>query len=579
MIHITTFAGMKPAVSNWLLPPHMATEAHNARLQDGTLQAFGAPTLVTTAAYAVLGMYLPSDGANGEVADLVTFPYPVSVTEGPGPGVGSHWDHLIVWPLNGDAPFRQNRYTASLRYPLIVPGPTKTLNCVITSTNGDSIDPEERSYTYTWVDQFNVESPPAPPSTPFVCRDGDYITITNFDAPPSNAVYMRLYRNSVHMEMGDKDAPFGSSFQLVEEISLPLASPTYIDTLRLYLLTYGTLQTLDNQAPLAMGGVVLTHEGYYVGFSDSEMFVSERHEPHNWPEKNRVELPDTIVGLVAYTHVAARYGHIMTHDLVYVMTTGRPYRVSVAWHQGPDNTSETNVQPVAFDEVYRCLDKHATCKTNDGATYISDKGVVTLQFQGPAVLSHKEFGEDYFGQYAPNLMTWMNGRLYATSNPSGRGFIMDDRKGEEGGKDLGDLVTIDLDAIVLHPGHDGRIYYARGQNVYSWNTADRPMTYRWRSKLFRSPELISLGAAVIKADFGTPITFRLFIDGQAVSVYERTVMSSRPFKLPSLHKSLLWQIELEGSSVVREVHVASTIRDLAAMNTAPQRDQKERANA
>lgn len=559
------FGGIIPGTSARLLPAANGTVAHNVRLIDGSLQPEPAPGLVRTEAYEIKDIYVPAAGEC--CAAPLTFPHCASVTEPADPGACCGFDHVVVWDhCNGY--YRQDR-CGTTKYPLVVDAPTKTLVATLTG-QGTTTVADARSYTYTWVDQFGTESQPAPPTAPVQARDGDVFELSNFGDPPANAVAVRIYRTSSEFEgfksaSKDTTQPVGTTFQLVEELTLPLAGGTYTDTRRLKDIEFGTLTTHEQcPPPGCMDQVVLTDQGYHVGFHGNELYVSERNEPGNWPQKYQVTLPDKIVAIVAH------------HDVVLVGTTGQPYRVSIGFKPDRDQ-ADAEVTPVPLDGMYPCLQRQTMVATEFGALYVSHLGLIEVRAVGTTVA--KNVTEDLIGRQewpkvAPNIAAWYNGAYYGVRAPSGKGFrlefpTMRDRAGSTTSFDMTagvtqhgvQLTTFDMPAAVIHAGRDGWLYCASGKELHRWAAGPAKMTYRWRSKVFQFWRLDRLGAVQILGDFGKPLEFRLMSAGTLV--YSRTVNSSAPFRLPAHCARYEWQFELSGTTRVFAVKAAATIEELS----------------
>ena len=87
-------------------------------------------------------------------------------------------------------------------------------------------------------------------------------------------------------------------------------------------------------------------------------------------------------------------------------------------------------------------------------------------------------------------------------------------------------------------------------------------TYKWKSKVFYSPKPQNMAAAQIFGDQSpaTPLIFRMYCDG--VLQYETNIEDERPFRLPGGFLAETFEFEFEGTTTVRDFHVASTMREL-----------------
>lgn len=86
------------------------------------------------------------------------------------------------------------------------------------------------------------------------------------------------------------------------------------------------------------------------------------------------------------------------------------------------------------------------------------------------------------------------------------------------------------------------------------------MTYRWRSKMFVFPGRTTLAAAKVVTCGCGDLIFRLYERGR--EVFATYVCNSEPFRLPPNIVGVEFQVELQGTAEVHEVHVASSMREL-----------------
>ncbi|MFZ1491149.1 MAG: hypothetical protein WAS51_14520 [Ilumatobacteraceae bacterium] len=579
-IRVLRFGGIRPALTDKHLAGENATVAHNCELRDGSLRPFKKPLLVRTEDYDIKAIHRPYSAAACCPA-VRTWDHCVSVTHPPLPGECSNFAYYLAWHHGcKNTPADRVDPCSSTTWPLVVPHPAFAPRISLAKdtdqdnnhqgalwnypgpdqASGATQDPfaveyyqgpDARSYVYTWVDIFGIESAPSPPSQQVLAYDTQWWQISGFDTPPPNAVCMRLYRTSASMETGSRpNIPLQTSFQLVDELPLPIAGNTYIDQRRLVDIAWGTLQTIEQcDPPCCFEQVIEVESSFHVAFRGNTIWVSERHEPHNWPEKGRVELPHRIIGLANNL------------DRVYIATTGQPYRMNVAFAKSGD-TADYVVEPVAFNEMLPCLQQQTMVPSTRGAMYLSKRGLVHLMETGPAVVAtNQRFDEDNFLQYAGNIAAWFRGKYVMTRSPVGRGVFVDFKDNSEGVLELGDIVTADLDADVLHAGSDDRLYFSKGPRLYTWDEGYEPMTYRWRSKIYRFDQVTSLAAFKVVGQFGPPVKFRLWASGRLV--HEREVTRSCPLRLPSFGRHIEYQFELEGTTRIDEVHLATSVAELS----------------
>lgn len=557
-----TFDGMKPAVDTLNARVQQAQLAKNMSLRTSTIRPIREPTPRVANRHfgnadVVRDVYRLSD-TDACCGGPVTFDKASSVLVAPDPGHCNGFEGVVVFPCNGDDPYRYFKCEDEI-YPLVVPQPQRVLSVTLTSQGTKYLNPQgvqagdERSYTYTWVDRFGVESPPAAPSAPVYSFDDQEFTLAGFDAAPTNAVCLRVYRTTPSFEGSGADTPqFDTDFHLVSEVDLTDGSFTgaFVDNFATEDMAFGSLLTDEDCPPPRMDQVVLTEAGHAVGFRKNQLFVSERHELHNWPEKFRVELPHRIVGIVAF------------YDWVFVGTSGPPYRVQVQ-PTNSGNEADTLVEPLPYAEHFPCLSRQSLVATNFGAMYASRKGLVALAPAGSASIVTRDRidEEDWHTDWVPNLGEWHDGKYYGIRAPSGQAFVLDVTDNAEGPLDIGDLVLIDMQAVAMHSGEDGRLYYVTPDGaLMTWGDGPGPMTWCYHSREFRTNGLIAFNTAKVVGDYGSGVTLTVYCDGME---YDKlTFNDSRPCRLVRGGAGLRWSFKIEGSIPVSEVHLATSAQEL-----------------
>lgn len=551
-IRIPRFGALGKAVTDRNLPTVGASEAHNAELRDGSLRAFRAPLEVTTAT-AAIGTVFETTATTECCSQVLTFDTCVSVTEPMDmlcrPGI-----RTIVWPEDGTAPYWLDCDTGA-QTPLEVPAPTRAASAARTSggssTNDPTHRPDQRAYTYTFVNSEGLESAPAQPSNAAPSRDGEVWEVLGDPLPPAGIVAVRIYRTTSPADTSEVAA---SSFQLVDEVAVASWNGSYRDNDRLRDILGGALNTVDLCPPPA--GLCDVHQldsGYHVGFVGDTLRFSERHEPHNWPERNTYQLPCEIRGVA------------VNNDLVYVGTSAHPYLARTGVTEDTLTGDVVLRCDIArYDQMYPMVGRRTITATAWGAAYVGREGIVGLQPSLPArIVSRDRIDEDLWLRYVPNRIAWRNGRIYAGRAPAGIGFILDVRGEPEGPRDLGDFVTIDFAPTDIHATPSGRLLYAEGDTVFEWDSpfSHDLMRYRWKSRRFITPGHVALNAGKVVADYGTAVSVKLERD--EVVALDRDVQHRRPFRLPRTGRGLQFVITLEGTATVHEVHFATSVAELS----------------
>lgn len=545
-IRVDRFGGLRGAISERALAPSSAQVAHNAKLTDGSLRALRAPLKVKDAGFEPGTVWESPDTSAccGAVFCWEGCVSPLLLSD------CGEFDYAAVFGERSEegvyADPHQFNVCGDDECPLCVPQPPDALvvDRVDEGSGPDFETPDERAYTYTWVDKFGRESAPACATAAGTSWDNGSWQIDGFSPPPAHVCEVRLYRTGATPSTGEAVAP---TFQLVT--SLDPETTSILDDTPLKDIAFSTLLTGDVCCPpYGMTDVHELDSGYMVGFVRNDVYFSERHEPHNFPDRHRYTLPDRVVGVAVYG------------DEVFVGTTGRPYRMVLGQAVDPVTQRpqlDVTVQPYAMPAPL--VNSRALVATQDGAFLASDKGLFALR--GPRIIEIGRLRIDDcdWSAWTPSSLEWCDGKLYASCYPNGRGWSLDVRSGDSE-PEFGDLVTLDYAPAAQHKGASGRLLHSGEDGVYAWECGPDLLTYRWRSKKFAAQGFLSMEAALVDGDFGPSVRFRLYQDGDLVA--DQEVTDSNPFLLPQCGRGKCFEIELEGTTRIHEVHIATSIVEL-----------------
>jgi len=98
--------------------------------------------------------------------------------------------------------------------------------------------------------------------------------------------------------------------------------------------------------------------------------------------------------------------------------------------------------------------------------------------------------------------------------------------------------------------------------IMEWNAGVTPLTYQWKSKVFKTPKPVSFACARVFAS-AYPVTFKVYADGSLK--HTQTVANSDMFRLPSGFMSDEWELELSGTNDITSVEMASSVEELKAL--------------
>jgi len=543
-IRIDRFGGLRPAVSNRALAATGAQVAHNTKLTDGSLRSVRAPLKVKDAPeHRTIWESPDTDGCCGRVWCWDDCVWPTLISD------CGDFGFVGVFGQTADgAPQEptQEELCGDEVCPVCVPQPPAALvvDRIDVGSGPDYESPDERAYTYTWADKFGRESAPACATLAGKSWDNGSWSVAGFSSPPAHVCEVRLYRTGATPSGSEAVAP---TFQLVA--SLDPGTATFTDDLSLSEIAFSTLLTTDVCCPPSgLTGVREMESGHLVGFARNQLHFSERHEPHNWPDRYRFTLPERIRGLAVYG------------DEVFVGTSGRPYRAVLG--EAVDPVTQRSLLDVAIQPYGMSAplnNPRSIVATQDGAFLASPRGLFALQ--GPRITEIGRLRVDDCGwrEWNPDSLEWCEGKLYASCYPFDKGWSMDVRSGDAG-PEFGDLVTLDYGPRAQHKGVSGRLLHSGEDGVYAWAEGGEYLPYRWRSKKFVAQGTLSMEAAKVDADYGLPVRFRFYQDGDLV--LDREVSDGNPFLLPICGRGKCFEIELEGTTRVHEVHVATSVVEL-----------------
>lgn len=571
-IRITRFAGLLPEVSPKLLREDHAQIAHNALLWDGWLRPMPQFNLLNAGIFFV-SLFPDSDqppyGLYGDT-DLLdgTKPKQEPYVSNAIFGINKA-NHLLY--------YRPTPSTPQI-FPLGLPPPTVTVATqIITSTNL-SVYPVPRTYAVTYM-SGNMEGPPHVFSELGAnggLFEGDIVTLSvTFNAAEvaaNRVTAVRIYRTIPGFDTGEQiQNPKETAFHLVTTLS-PFLGNSFVyvdnddsssipaDLLLTDQFVKPTLPYVNFVAPTESGWLVAA--GYTPMALDgfSRIQVSERFLWHSWPTQNLVSIPDVFVDAAVF------------YDDIFIGTLDRPYHMRIEYGESAELDSlDIKVRP--FPDNYKCV-SNSMVTTNFGAMYASPDGLVALQVNDDAIATKKVTspGDQLVNPIATltidsiSKAAWWNGFYIGFSDSLAYLYNLENNHNNE--FPLGQLITFDTPPGVPGPHVvvGSGFYMMWGSNFYNFPLPGYgyegalKSAYTWKSKKFVMPGLTTFAAAKVVSDRSGTLTFTLIGDG--LVRFAGTVFTNDPFRLPHNYKCIEWEILLEGTSVVQEVHVSTSMREL-----------------
>ena len=344
------------------------------------------------------------------------------------------------------------------------------------------------------------------------------------------------------------------------------ASFDFVDEFDSRLLSQVLLTDNFTPPPENLQGLVAFQNNVLAGFVANEVFFSEPDQPHAWPREYAVTLEHEIVGLASIS------------GALLVLTESYPYII-----QGTDPAAGVSVQRIDLD--FPCL--------NRKSIVVMYGAVVWSTFGGLAVYSPAS-GAQLITKFNYNNTTWQEtldpttvaasfyrDKYFANHSQGAFIFERDDKQG-------GTFVTTDVLATASwYDSIEDKLYLALdgSTEIVEWNNPNQVrLTYTWKSKTFKTADMINLGAARVIADYGDfdpsvssavwstiattwsntfvvystagNMQFRFYVDKQLV--YDEARTNSGTFRLPTGYRSDTFEVEVEGNIRLREIHLAET---------------------
>lgn len=425
---------------------------------------------------------------------------------------------------------------------------------VLTYTANITINVEEkykeaRAYVYTYANTLNEEGPPS-----------DYVTTTLI---PTFDVDITVVKDSVSDYVPIKEiriyrTPSGADvtdFYLIGTIDVLSGSGsfTFKDNIDDALLneTLASTNYYPPNEPLA--GLTALPNGILIAARDNALHFSEPYKPWAWPPEYIKPFPNNITG-----------GIVVGSGLI-ITTTSYPYFVSGV---SPDAMT---VSKINIDQAG--VSRWSIAVVNGVVLYASHDGIVSINgATGSLEESQLFFTREVWRQrYASGLSSmrfavW-DGRLVVYSHDNVfTPFII---RFDEAGGTMTELPGFVAKCSFVNPISD-QFYYANGNKLYQFEggTAQNA-TWQSAEKVLVRP--VNFGAAQTLVTGTWTIEFWAYVK-IASGGYEYQLKHSQTvteglsnFRLPSGYESDRYKIKISGNGRFRELRVAQTFRELAAL--------------
>jgi hypothetical protein len=433
----------------------------------------------------------------------------------------------------------------------------------------------ERSYCFTYIDQYGFESSPCKPSAVVAGASDDVWKISGFPAfPPTdppgknypNVVKMRLYR-TITSNAGQADFYFVSDVPFSGDPAMAFFIDARSDTV---IVNNNTLQSASWIVPPdKLDGLVSMPGGMLVGFTDNTVHFCEPDRPHTWPAGYDQSLHFPIVGFALW------------QQSLVALTQGFP---STGAGNSPGSFVFAQVQAPE-----PCIARGSIVTDLAGVYYASQNGLIMLNYFGMQNQTLSNFTrQTWMVDYnAKQIVACRHRAQYLAINNTDDGFMIDyteQRLGINHISSCADLISVWNDVFT------GDTYMCSNVGkIYLWDSVTTgSLNYRWRSKQFYLPAPTSLGACQISLDksvsdpvvapypdapaaldapvlpSGIRALFRLYSgpDAANLRITKNLTQPREIFRLPSGLKAFCWQFEIVANVPIHSVELASTMREL-----------------
>lgn len=610
-ISLRTFGGLNTAKAARLLQPHEAQVAHNCLLWDGTLRPLAEWVNAHVSATDQKSIKLADNDTTyllsplGDAVKLDPLTHPEDTV------VGLTSTRI----LGGQSNIGYQTKSSPIVHEVGVAPPELSLSCVVQYTRQHQSEKAvNRLYGFTAVrrtDGYVEESALSvvPNQNPDgVIYEGDMANINVIVTGGGfhERTGYRLYRTTTALSTGHSGAaPLRTEWHLIAELSHAYDVPGQTRAYKFYDSGAGTVWPMDTfyahrfypPQPVLWDFLALTESGWVVAAQKSgQIMISERGLPHAWPTENYRNLPYDI------TAIATHY------DTAYIGTPERVYMMAIS------STEDAAVQatPRLYPVQYGCLPR-SLAEMTFGALYATQAGLVSLTPNGAKLIS-ANFASSLYPLYTSKYETTVhdvtttypielrfadttyatsfNGQYFAfcdiphshNDEVSHLGYLVTLDDNINADRPLQHLITMDvpngtvldscrssfglalLTTAPMPVGGDPDTIY---NNVWAMPFPDskdatqyknaKKFCYTWRSKVFAFTEYLAMACAQVIHEAGF-VRLSIFVDG--CCSYEVKVCGSQPFPLPLNLVGHTFEIELSGTAIIHEVHIATSIEDL-----------------
>ena len=530
MIKLEMFKGIAPRFAPQALPERAAQVAENCYFGSGALRPHNgllASGVTTVSGAKTIFLYTRSTNT------WLSYTVDTDIVRSP----VAKDAYGRIYMADGTKPVMKVIGSATL-FDLGVPAPDVAGMTLSVDSSGRDPDPpvatsaETRYYALTYVSAYDEESPPSSPKGPYTVYPGDEVDISSIPTGPTsgtnNVATKRLYRTNTGSD--------STEYQMVA--SLSLATTTHTDALENTQLGVILPSITWDSPPSSLRGLRVHPSGFLVGYSGKTVYCSELYLPHAWPYSYPVNT-EAIVGIEIFGNSIL----VMTNDCPHILSGQTPEQMVVE----------------KIELGMACVSKRGAVDMGDVIIYPGVEGLIGIGVgNAPKLLTESILTRREWASYNPSSLIasqWDNKYVGFCEAVGGDiGFIYDPTNN--------DLSTFSLgmaEAVYYDPPTGNLYVKMEGEAAVRLFNAGSPLTYTWKSRVYRLAKPTSFAAGQVFAD-AYPLTVKVYADG--LLYHTQTVTSESPFRLPSVGMYSKWEAEIIGDVSVNCVFLAETVKEL-----------------
>lgn len=382
---------------------------------------------------------------------------------------------------------------------------------------------EARAYTYTYVNFWGEEGPPA---KPLVMDIGENQVVTVKYTPPTANNYapinrVRIYRTAT--------GGTGTEYLFVKELTINTTNPVFKDDVQGSALGE-SIQTRDfYPPPQNLRGITVMPGGVLAGFSGNTVYFSQPYLPYAWKPSTTQALEHRVVGMCGY------------ENGLYVTTTAYPVLIT-GYH--PDTMSSQKIPAIQAG-----VSKGSICNAGPFAVYASHDGLVTIRGINASLdLSFKFFTREQWRNLYGDKLSQMrlnvhDGHLVAWFEDGTPGFLIRLDEVTPSFTKLTDPIYSSL----VHPLTDA-LYVGSGSKLYIFKGGSARQAFTHWGKDYILPKQENLGGVQFVG--GGTLTFTVYADGTQVFQTLLTIdqSGSSVIRLPSGFRARRWSFKIDGQA-------------------------------